>query len=130
MMRMLFHWLTIVLGLSLITLIPPLGIHSDSLGDLLLAALVFWIFNAILKPILVILTLPLLLLTLGLFLLVINAVLLDWIPVFVHGYHVPTFWSAFFGAIVLSLFTHIFSRWERRSRQATVARGTRKIIDI
>ena len=131
MLRMLIHWLTIVLGLYLITLIRPLGIYFDRPSDLVLAALVFWIFNAVLKPILVILTLPLLLVTLGLFLLVINAVLLDWIPVFVHGYHVPGFWSAFFGAIVLSIITGLFSRWEKRSRNVSAKSGGKgRVIDI
>ena len=131
-MRLVFHWATIVLGLYLISLIPPLGISYDKASSLLWAGLVMWLLNAILKPILVILTLPLLLVTLGLFLLVINAILLDWLPVFVHGYHVPGFWSAFFGAILLSLITGFFGGWDKRSRRVVVRthqpRG--RVVDI
>jgi putative membrane protein len=130
-MRLLYHWLTLVLGLYLISLISPLGISFDRPGDLLLAALIFLIFNAILKPILIFITLPLVLVTLGLFLLVINALILYWIPDFVRGFHVPGFWSAFFGAILLSLITGMFSGWEKRSRRvAPASRPTGKVIDI
>jgi putative membrane protein len=62
-MRLLFHWLTLVLGLYLISLISPLGIGFDRPGDLLLAAFILMIFNAILKPILIIITLPLVLIS-------------------------------------------------------------------
>jgi putative membrane protein len=130
-MRLLYHWLTLVLGLYLISLISPLGISFDRPDDLLLAALIFVVFNAILKPILILITLPLVLLTLGLFLLVINALILYWIPDFVHGFHVPGFWSAFFGAILLSLITGFFSGWEKRTRRvAPASPSTGKVIDI
>ena len=86
------------------------------------------------KPILIFITLPLVLMTLGLFLLVINALILYWIPDFVHGFHVPGFWSAFFGAILLSIITGIFSGWEKRTRRAAPSSRSRhttgKVIDI
>lgn len=131
-MRLLYHWLTLVLGLYLVSLFPPLGISFDRPGDLLLAALIFLIFNGVVKPILILITLPLVLLTLGVFLLVINALLLYWIPNFVHGFHVPGFWSAFFGAILLSIITGIFSGWEKRTRRrdASRSRPSSKVIDI
>jgi len=130
-MRLLYHWLTLVFGLYLISLIPPLGIGFDRPRDLLFAALILLVFNAILKPILILITLPLVLITLGIFLLIINALILYWIPVFVHGFHVPGFWSAFFGSILLSLITGIFSGWDKRSRRiAPVARRSDKVIDI
>lgn len=130
-MRLIFHWLTLVFGLYLISLISPLGIGFDRLRDLLFAALILLVFNAILKPILIFITLPLVLISLGIFLLVINALILYWIPIFVHGFHVPGFWSAFFGAILLSLITGFFSGWEKRSRRVTtVNRDSGKVIDI
>jgi putative membrane protein len=74
-MRLIYHWLTLVMGLYLIALIRPLGITYDGGRDLALAALILIIFNTVLKPILILISLPLVLLTLGLFLLIINAIL-------------------------------------------------------
>jgi putative membrane protein len=131
-MRLLFHWLTLVFGLYIISLITPLGIGFNRPRDLLVAALILLVFNAVLKPILIFITLPLVLVTLGLFLLVINALILYWIPALVHGFHVPGFISAFFGAILLSLITGFVSGSEKRSgrRLAAVDRGSDKVIDI
>jgi putative membrane protein len=119
--RLLWHWLVLAFGLYLLTVIKPLGISADTAGDLALAALVLIIANTFLKPVLVIISLPLVLLSLGLFLLVINAIILDLLPHLVHGFHVPGFWSAFFGALILSLITGLFSGWDKRERR-TVSR--------
>ena len=130
-MRFLFHWLILVLGLYLVTLITP--ISFDSPWDLFWAALVLIIFNAILKPLLILFTLPLVLLSLGLFLLVINALILYTVPHFVHGFHVPGFWSAFFGSILLSLITGLFTGYEKKvavHRVDTGHRSSGKVIDI
>jgi uncharacterized membrane protein YvlD (DUF360 family) len=71
------------------------------------------------------------LISLGIFLLIINALLLYWIPHFVHGFHVPGFWSAFFGSILLSIITGFFSGWDKRTRRVeTVRRDSGKVIDI
>ncbi len=90
LLRLLRHWLILVLGLFLITEIKPLGVSADTSKDLFWAALVLIIANTIIKPILILFTLPLVLLTLGLFLLIINAVILYWIPYFVPGF--PRSW--------------------------------------
>jgi putative membrane protein len=130
--RLLWHWLVLAFGLYLLTVISPLGITADTTTDLALAAVVLIIANTFLKPILVIISLPLVLLSLGLFVLVINAAILLLLPYLVHGFHVPGFWSAFFGSIILSLITVLFSgrdrRTVRRPRVATPRRG--EVIDI
>jgi putative membrane protein len=113
--RLLWHWLVLAFGLYLLTVIRPLGITADTNGDLALAAFVLIVANTFLKPVLILFTLPLVLLTLGLFLLVINALILALLPHLVHGFHVPGFWSAFFGALILSLITGLFSGWDRRT---------------
>ena len=130
--RLIWHWLVLAFGLYVITLITPLGIRADSAKDLLWAALFLIVANTIIKPILIVFTLPLVLLTLGLFLLVINAVILDWIPYFVPGFHVHGFASAFFGALLLSLITGLFTGYERRNsiRRMNVAPRSDKVIDI
>jgi putative membrane protein len=79
------------------------GIRVDSLPSLAAAALLLGVINAIVRPILFILTLPLTILTLGLFLLVINAAMLLLTAHFLHGFHVHGFWAALWGSIVVSL---------------------------
>lgn len=85
------------------------GIHVSGFGGALVAALILGIVNAILRPILVILSLPLELLTLGLFTLVINA-LLFWLVGALHvGLDVAGFWPAFVGAIVMAIVSWLIS---------------------
>jgi len=129
-MRFLLHWATLALGLFVVTKITPITYSSP--WDLVWAALVLIIFNAIIKPILIIITLPAVLLSLGLFLLVINALLLYWVPAFVHGFQVPNFGWAFVGSIILSLITWVFTGVEKRTvKQRAVTRPTNvKVIDI
>jgi putative membrane protein len=79
------------------------GIHYDSIGGLLAASLLLGILNAFLRPIMLLLSLPLLILTLGLFTLVINALLLYFVGWLVQPFHVESFWAAFWGALVISL---------------------------
>jgi putative membrane protein len=129
--RLLWHWLVLAFGLYFLTLITPLGITFDRPGDLFWAALILIFFNTFLKPILIFITLPLVLLTLGLFLLVINALILYCLPHFVTGFHVPSFTSAFFGALLLSLITGVFGGWDRQvARRRAVSERGGKVIDI
>lgn len=85
------------------------GISFDSVRSLAAAALVLGVINAFVKPILVILTLPLTIVTLGLFLLVLNAAMLLLTAHVLHGFHVHGFWAAFWGSIVVSLVSWIGS---------------------
>lgn len=80
-------------------------IEVDGFLNALLAGLALGIINALLKPLLVILTLPITVLTLGLFLLVINALLLRLAAVVVPGFRVSGFAAAFWGALLLSVFS-------------------------
>ncbi len=125
------HWAVLVLGLYVVTLITP--ISYDKPSALLWAALVLIIFNTIVKPILVLISLPVLLLTLGLFFFIINAIILDWVPTFVTGFHVPSFGWAFVGSLILSLITSVFTGWERRSvsvHRVDARSRNRDVIDI
>jgi len=79
------------------------GIGYDNVESLMAAALILGVMNAILRPVLVILTLPLTLITLGLFLLVINAAMLMLTAHFLHGFYVHGFWAAFWGALIVSI---------------------------
>lgn len=79
------------------------GIHAESMVSLLAASLLLGVLNAFLRPILLLLALPLLILTLGLFTLVINSLLLYWVAWLVKGFYVADFWAAFKGSILISL---------------------------
>jgi putative membrane protein len=83
------------------------GIRVSSPGTLILAALLLGLVNAIVKPIVVILTLPFTLLTLGLFLLVINAAMLGLVAAFLPGMGIAGFWPAFWAAIIVSIVSWI-----------------------
>lgn len=131
--RLLWHWLILALGLYLITLVKPLGIAFDSTEDLFFAALILFLVNTFIKPVLIFVSLPLVLLSLGLFLLIINALILYTLPEMVPGFHVPGFWSAFFGSLLLSLITGLFSGYEKRLKVRRIdLKPTRsdKVIDI
>ena len=79
------------------------GIAYDSVGSLLAAALILGLLNAVVRPILVVLTLPLTILSLGLFLLVLNAGMLGLTTVFLHGFHVHGFCAALVGSLIVSV---------------------------
>ena len=79
------------------------GVHVHGLTGLVLAGLLLGLFNALIRPILLILTLPLTIVTLGLFILVINAVLVLLVAAVVPGFKVDSFWSALLFSLVLSL---------------------------
>lgn len=104
MTRMLLNWLVLILAVWVADYFFP-GISHDSWQSLAVAALVLAVLNAVLKPVLALLSLPFIILTLGLFLIVINAVLLKltaWI-IPGEGFTVATWWDAFGGALVISL---------------------------
>lgn len=101
-MRLLARWLVNAVALWVAAALVP-GIHIAGTGTLLLAALVIGLVNALLKPVLVILTLPVTLLTLGLFYLVLNGLLFYLAAALTPGFVLAGFWAAFFGAIVMSL---------------------------
>ena len=128
--RLFWHWAILVLGLYLATLVTY--ISCDTPSALAWAALVLIIVNTIIRPLLILFTFPLVILSLGLFLLIINALLLYMVPHFVSGFHVPGFFSAFFGSIILSLITGLFSGYDKRRtvRRLDAQPRNDKVIDI
>jgi putative membrane protein len=91
-----------VAGLWIAARVVP-GISYSNTTNLLEAALLLGVINAVLRPILVILTLPLTLITFGLFLLVINGITLWLVTRFLHGFHVHGYLAAILGALVVSV---------------------------
>ena len=91
------------------------GIRYDTMGALIGAALLLGILNAFVRPVLLILSAPLILVTLGFFILVINALMLRLVPSMVIGFHVDSFGSAFWGALLVSVISWILSAFFRGS---------------
>lgn len=79
------------------------GLHIDGPLTLVMAALLLGVCNALVKPLLILLTLPATVLSLGFFLLVINAVVLSLVAWMLPGFTIAGFWAAFFGAMVVGL---------------------------
>ncbi len=108
------------------------GIHYTKPLDLAVAALLLGILNAVLRPFLTLLTLPLLIFTFGLFRLVINALLLYLVGYLLQpDFRVDDFWSAFWGALIISLITVLLSALTGvgGSRVHVVRRGRPKDAD-
>ena len=91
------------------------GIRYDTVGALIGAALFLGILNAFVRPVLLILSAPLILVTLGFFILVVNALMLLWVTSFVPGFHVSGFGTAFWGAIIIGIVSWILSAFFRGS---------------
>lgn len=98
------RWLVSTLAVLVATYLVK-GIHYEKWPDLLISTLVLGILNSLLRPLLMLLSLPFLVFTLGLFTLVINAVMLLLVSALLGKDHfqVDGFWSAFWGALVISL---------------------------
>lgn len=98
----LLHWAITAFGLWVAGHVFK-GMHFASGGALAVAALLLGLANAVVRPLLVLLTLPLTLLTFGLFLLVINALVLMLVARLVRGFHLDGFWTAFWASLFMSL---------------------------
>ena len=100
-----------IVAILIISYLFPSLIWVDTFWAALVTALLLGIVNAIIRPILVLLTLPLTLVTLGLFLLVINGLMLWLVSALVSGFHVSGFWGAVFGSILITIVSWLLSRF-------------------
>ncbi len=98
----LLHWAITAFALWVASHVFK-GIQFSSTGSLVVSALLLGLANAIVRPLLVLLTLPLTLLTFGLFLLVINALMLLLVAKLVNGFKVSGFWTAFWASLFMAL---------------------------
>ena len=108
-MRILLVWILNAVALWLVTLIVPGVQVEENPMTLFIAAIVLGLVNALVKPVLIVLTLPITIVTLGLFLLVINALLFWAVASLLPGFNVDGFWWAMLGALVYSLLTWAMS---------------------
>ena len=92
------------------------GVHIDGVLTALLVAAVLSLLNAVVKPVLIILTIPITLFTLGFFLLIINAVMILLASKLVPGFHVDGFWIAFLFSLVLSFINSVFNALNSKAK--------------
>lgn len=107
-MQLLVRWSILALGVTLASHLVP-GIRYDSATTLVVVVLLLSFLNAVLRPVLVLFTLPFILLTMGLGMLVINALLFLFVGRIVGGFEVSSFWSALGGSVIVSLTNLILS---------------------
>jgi putative membrane protein len=107
-MKFLAQLIVSALAVIITSFILP-GVHMDSALTGVIVAAVLAVLNAVVKPLLIILTIPITLVTLGLFLLVINAGIIMLAGKIVPGFSVSGFWTAFFFSIILSIVTSVFN---------------------
>ena len=105
---LLVRWLLLTISIIVTSYLVD-GIHVTSFFAAFFAAAVLGILNALFRPILIIITLPINILTLGLFTFVINALLLKMASGVVPGFYVDGFWSAVFGSLIISLVSWVLN---------------------
>jgi putative membrane protein len=115
-MNLLVRWLLNTLALFIVVTVVP-HFHYRSIVTLAVAALVLGLLNAVIRPILFVLTLPLTILTLGLFLLILNAIVLEMAAMLVPGFRIDSFGWAVVGALVLTIVSTVTNRIGERRRE-------------
>jgi putative membrane protein len=109
MLAFVFRTLVAALGLWVAVALLP-GIEARDGGMLLVAAIVLGLVNAVVRPVALLLSIPLTILTFGLFVLVVNAAMLGLAAWLVPGFTVAGFWSALLGAVVVSIVSAAVNR--------------------
>jgi len=110
----LIRWLCTSIAVAVAVQLTPMD--AESVTALVCTALLLGIINAFIRPVLLLLSLPFILVTLGFFILVINALMLKLAAGIVPGFHAGGFWSAFFGALIISLVNWVLSAFFKDSQ--------------
>ncbi|HEY8887818.1 MAG TPA: phage holin family protein [Gallionella sp.] len=118
--ELLLIWMLNALALLAVANFVP-GIHVDGFGAALIAAFFLGLVNALIRPLLLLLTLPVTLLTLGLFIFVINGALFWLVGSVLRGFIVDNFWHGVLGAVLYSIFS-----WALSSAAAQLMRPNNK----
>ncbi|HAB19648.1 MAG TPA: phage holin family protein [Verrucomicrobiota bacterium] len=117
------RWLVTILAVLVAAWLVP-GIRYDTAVTIFLASLLLGFLNSFVRPLLLILSLPLLLVTLGLFVPVLNALLLMFVGRLVRGFQVDGFWPALWGGLVISIVSITINLLLGRGARVQVRRGT------
>src|SRR3989344_3672600 len=110
-MKLFSHWFIAALSIGIAAYVVP-GVEITFMGAVI-AAVVLGALNLFIRPILLVLTLPVTIVTLGLFSLVINALLVLLAAIVVPGFSVTGFWTALLFALVLAIVNWVFHVWSR-----------------
>jgi putative membrane protein len=119
-MNFILRWLVTTLALSIVAYLLP-GVRLADFPTALVAGLVVTVLNRVLRPFLMVITLPITVMTLGISTLVINGLLLLLAARFVSGFTVTGFWQAFWGALLLSIVTLILNMFTVGTRDMRFA---------
>lgn len=138
MKAFLTRWLVTTLAVFLTAHIMPGISYSGSIETLLAASLLLGIVNAFVRPVLLLLSLPLILLTMGFFILVVNALMLKLVGGLIPGFQVESFWTAFFGSIVISIVSWALSAFFKGgdgrvhvlTHHAQIKQASGRVIDV
>ena len=123
----LIHWAIMSLSLWVASYLFS-GIKFSNKSSLLISALVLGFVNAVLRPILLILTFPITIVTLGLFVLVVTALMIMLVAKLVNGFKLSGFWTAFFVSIFIALFTLVIEHF--LPSQGVVIMNTANTISV
>ena len=116
--RFLVRWLVCGLGLWIAAGILGSGIDYETTGQIIIAGLILALINSIIRPIVVILSLPAILFTLGLFMIIINGFSVFLVSVFYDPLHISSFWVAILAGIIIGLVNYLVTAiLENRERQ-------------
>ncbi|NTW14940.1 MAG: phage holin family protein [Candidatus Moranbacteria bacterium] len=105
-MKLVFRWFAVAVGFFVAARFVP-GVHVAGFGTAILLAAVWGILGLVVRPVLVVLTLPVTILSFGLFVFVINAILFAWLGGVIQGFSVDGFGAALFGSLVMSLVSSV-----------------------
>ena len=114
MSAFILRWLVTTVAVYVATKLVP-GIQCPSAGTLAGTSLLLGIINAFVRPVLLLLSMPFIIVTMGMFIFVVNALLLLFVSQILPAFRVDGFWSAFFGAIIISLTSWLLSLFFRSS---------------
>ncbi|MEA3312978.1 MAG: phage holin family protein [Caldisericota bacterium] len=104
--RIIASWIINAISFFIVSQIVA-GMQFENFVSILLAGIVLGIVNATLKPLFIVISLPISVLTLGLFLIIINAIMLEIVVAIVPGFSLVSFWTAIWGSILLSIVSMI-----------------------
>lgn len=108
-LHLIVRWSILALGVTIATRVVP-GIRCDDMGTLVVVVLLLSLFNAVLRPLLVLFTLPFILVTMGLGVLLINAFLFLLVGRLVDGFFIDSFWAALGGSLIVSVTNLLVSK--------------------
>ncbi|MFO7568841.1 MAG: phage holin family protein, partial [Smithellaceae bacterium] len=129
MLVIISRWLVITIAIMLAATLLP-GIRVASLPTAIVAAAILGLINVFIRPVLLILTLPLTILTLGVFAFLINAFLLAAVAYFVPGFEVEGFFAALMGSLIISIVSWIANRFIQTRERVGKRPGKPDVIDL